>query len=68
MCGLGPGIALGSTRVYRSLWRDPQTSSLFVLLSPGVRGALMFYGAHVRGLIRNQGLGPKLVGKQTITF
>ena len=29
MCGLGPGIALGSTRVYLSLWRDPRYSSLY---------------------------------------
>ena len=29
MCGLGPGIALGSTRVYLSLWRDPRFSSLY---------------------------------------
>ena len=29
MFGLGPGVALGSTRVYRSVWRDPQTSSFY---------------------------------------
>ena len=34
MYGLGPGIALGSIRVYRSKLRDPQTSSFSVL--PGV--------------------------------
>ena len=27
--GLDPGIALGSTRVYLSLWRDPRYSSLY---------------------------------------
>ncbi len=29
MYGLDPGIALGSTRVYLSLWRDPRYSSLY---------------------------------------
>jgi hypothetical protein len=28
--GLGPGIALGSTRVFRSVWRDPQISSFYL--------------------------------------
>ncbi len=30
MYGLGSGIALGSTRVYRYVWRDPQISSLYL--------------------------------------
>ena len=30
MYRLDPGIALGSTRVYRSLWRDLQTSSFYL--------------------------------------
>ena len=29
--GLDPGIGLGSTRVYRSLRRDPRNSSLYLL-------------------------------------
>ena len=31
MYGLDPGIALGSTRVYRSLWCDPRISKLYFL-------------------------------------
>ena len=31
MYGMDPGVALGSTLVYRSLWRDPRNSCLYLL-------------------------------------
>jgi hypothetical protein len=48
MCGLGPGIALGSTRVYLSLWRDPQYSSLYF---PGLCARVSPTNRNVRGMV-----------------
>ena len=52
MFGLGPGVALGSTRVYRSVWRDPQTSSFYLLGAtllecPGVPSVPLSWTHHV---------------------
>jgi len=49
MYGLDPGVALGSTRVYRSVWRDPQTSSFYLPGCPQRAATLDSSCAHTHG-------------------